>query len=570
MQMKDAREDDARRNRTERAMSLDDVPINGRSDRTWEALIALHLDGDGADGFDGSDGFARGTTGAADEEESTRRRRTVTPTKSFLKKGSRAMRTSPLTPRSSGGTPRVERARARVESGRRAETPPATPTTTRGRAGGRRPTSVREENGAREGRGIGLFDQDVNVHVRASTVETWREHKAKTARETRAFEALEREAAATPTRATRSEARAAVKTDDEGAAAPVVRDFLSSPTAEEEEARAAFERAKEQLERERGRFAEERATWEAGRVEAEEAFKAECDEVRRQFKREKDAMMRQAEAHLALPTREERNEAKFLRQQLERNEEEFKAERHRAKLTVDRLRQQIVDLNQEISELRLEKRMLEEKCEVADRLRAKASAAATPPRCAETVDVGSPASVQRAPTASTPSTRSRFNDHSDHHQPTFIAPRTLSIHDPVPSVSDKSRLFDAVGAIREFSHEDGRIERVFADGARVVTFTNGTVKEIARDDTTTVYFTNGDVKRAHNDGIVEYYYRDVDTWHTTHPSGVELYHFAHTDQVELHAAGEEPKEKHILFSDGTIRVIHADGREEDIPAVDRL
>ena len=361
-----------------------------------------------------------------------------------------------------------------------------------------------------------------------------------------------------------------MKTDDEGAAAPVVRDFLSSPTAEEEEARAAFERAKEQLERERGRFAEERATWEAGRVEAEEAFKAECDEVRRQFKREKDAMMRQAEAHLALPTREERNEAKFLRQQLERNEEEFKAERHRAKLTVDRLRQQIVDLNQEISELRLEKRMLEEKCEVADRLRAKASAAATPPRRAETVDVGSLASVQRAPTASTPSTRSRFNDHSDHHQPTFITPRTLSIHDPVPSVSDKSRLFDAVGAIREFSHEDGRIERVFADGARVVAFTNGTVKEIARDDSTTVYFTNGDVKRAHNDGIVEYYYRDVDTWHTTHPSGVELYHFAHTDQVELHAAGEEPKEKHILFPDGTLRVIHADGREEDIPAVDRL
>ena len=51
---------------------------------------------------------------------------------------------------------------------------------------------------------------------------------------------------------------------------------------------------------------------------------------------------------------------------------------------------------------------------------------------------------------------------------------------------------------------------------------------------------------------------------------VELYHFAHTDQVELHAAGEEPKEKHILFPDGTLRVIHADGREEDIPAVDRL
>ena len=562
------RRDDDDDSTRETTMSLDDVPVNGRSDRTWEALIALHLDGDGRAVDDDGFGFpSRGRTTETTTEE-TSPRRTPTPTKSFLKKGSRAMRTSPLTPRSRGGTPRVEGATARVESGRRAETPPTkTKTPTRTSGGGRRPTTTttsvrREDGGVRGRRGIGLFDQDVNVNVRASTVEAWREHKAKTARETRAFEELEREAAS-------AEARGVKMEDEEGASVPVVRDFLSSPTAEEEEARGAFERAKEQLERERERFAEERAAWEARRAEAEEAFKAECDEVRRQFKREKDAMMRQAEAHLALPTREERNEAKFLRQQLERNEEEFKADRHRAKLTVDRLRQQIVDLNQEISELRVEKRMLEEKCEVADRLRAKASAAATPPRRVETVDVGSPASVRRATTASTPPTRSRFDDHPDHHRSISIAPRTLSIHDPVPSVSDKSRLFDAVGAIREFSHEDGRIERVFADGARVVAFTNGTVKEIARDDTTTVYFTNGDVKRTHEDGIVEYYYRDVDTWHTTHPSGVELYHFAHTDQVELHAAGEEPKEKQILFPDGTLRVIHADGREEDIPAVDR-
>jgi len=65
--------------------------------------------------------------------------------------------------------------------------------------------------------------------------------------------------------------------------------------------------------------------------------------------------MREAEAHLALPTKQERNEAKFLREQLERNEAEFKAEQQRAKLTVDRLRQQIVDLTNEISELRMEK-----------------------------------------------------------------------------------------------------------------------------------------------------------------------------------------------------------------------
>ena len=72
MQMQMKMRERTTRERTERAMSLDDVPINGRSDRTWEALIALHLDGDGADGFDGSDGFARGTTDAEDEDVVTR------------------------------------------------------------------------------------------------------------------------------------------------------------------------------------------------------------------------------------------------------------------------------------------------------------------------------------------------------------------------------------------------------------------------------------------------------------------------------------------------------------------
>ena len=37
--------------------------------------------------------------------------------------------------------------------------------------------------------------------------------------------------------------------------------------------------------------------------------------------------------------------------------------------------------------------------------------------------------------------------------------------------------------------------------------------------------TDGDVKRTHPGGRVEYFYREVDTWHTTHPGGVEVYHF---------------------------------------------
>ncbi len=34
-------------------------------------------------------------------------------------------------------------------------------------------------------------------------------------------------------------------------------------------------------------------------------------------------------------------------------------------------------------------------------------------------------------------------------------------------------------------------------------------------------------------GLIEYYYKEVDTWHTTHPSGVEVFYFS-TGQTEAH------------------------------------
>jgi len=52
----------------------------------------------------------------------------------------------------------------------------------------------------------------------------------------------------------------------------------------------------------------------------------------------------------------------------------------------------------------------------------------------------------------------------------------------------------------------------------------------------TVYFTNGDVKRTHPGGRVEYFYREVDTWHTTHAGGAEVYHFP-SGQTEAHGRG---------------------------------
>ena len=535
-------------------MSLDDVPINGDRTRTWEEIIASALSGDG--------GTTTTTTTTNDARDADCLK--STPTRSYLKKGTRAMRTSPLTPKTAGTTPNVTNARSKV--GRARGMSPGggaergTGTTTAERRRGTTTTTSpspkiafgrREESRSPRRAGGGLFDHDVNVQP--STMEAWREHKARSARETKEFEALE-------SRLWSETEEAERRSFDDVRSGTVVRDFVSSSTAEEEEARAAFERAKASLASERQRFADERAAWEAKRDDAEEAFKAECEDVRRQFKREKAALMREAEAHLALPTKQERNEAKFLREQLERNEAEFKAEQQRAKLTVDRLRQQIVDLTNEISELRMEKRLLEEKCEVSNRLQAKALSTTPPRRVEPVVEIASPASSRPGMTISSEPSPSRRVYADD---TTYFAPRALSVRDPLPSVSDKVRLRSTAGLEREIPHEDGRVERVFADGRRVVFFANGTIKEIDGHETT-IFFTNGDIKRTHQNGIIEYYYFDVETWHTTHPTGVELYHFVQTNQVELHAAGDEPKDKEILFPDGTLRRVYSNGFEEDV------
>lgn len=534
-------------------MDVDDVPIDADRARTWEDLLerALRDEGAAEAAVTTSDGFR--STHSSAKTESTSGGETTTP-RTFLRKGARSARTSPLTPKT---TPRVESARAKVGSrsggGGAATTSRGTP----GANGTPRETSGRTMKASPRGRGL-FDDQDANVQP--STMEAWRAHKVRSASEVEAFEALELRAR-NGTRRDREAATSAttrtMRASDGVDGGAVVRDFISSPSAEEQKARAAFEQAKANLTQSERRFAEEKAAWRAQRDAAEEAFKAECDDVRRQFRREKAALMREMETRMAMPTKEERNESKFLREQLERNEEEFKAERKRAKLTVDRLRQQILDLTNEVSQLRMEKRAIEEKREVAERLREQATTTHTPPRCAEPA-FESPGRSMVSLSPKPPVSESLMS----------IIPRALSVYDPTPSVSTAQSA--NAGATREREHDDGRVERSFADGRRVVTFPNGTCKEIVQrspdEVMETVYFVNGDVKRTHPGGTIEYYYSDVETWHTTHPSGDELYHFVATDQVELHRArgSSSGVEKEILFPDGTLRRIHVDGREEDV------
>lgn len=65
-------------------------------------------------------------------------------------------------------------------------------------------------------------------------------------------------------------------------------------------------------------------------------------------------------------------------------------------------------------------------------------------------------------------------------------------------------------------------ERVYPDGRRKVTFANGTTKYMLPDGLSMVTFANGDIKKQLPDGTVEYFYKEVDTWHSTLPSRIEV------------------------------------------------
>jgi T-complex protein 10 C-terminus len=117
---------------------------------------------------------------------------------------------------------------------------------------------------------------------------------------------------------------------------------------------------------------------------------------------------------------------------------------------------------------------------------------------------------------------------------------------------------------------DGKRERMFRDGRRMVVFVNGTIKEEYPLGLSIVRFTNGDIKKAYKNGaeprlvgallcaqpvsrrvitlcrcyqpdccwiaaagLVEYLYAEVDTWHTTCTDGTQVFHFA-SGQAEAH------------------------------------
>jgi len=158
----------------------------------------------------------------------------------------------------------------------------------------------------------------------------------------------------------------------------------------------------------------------------------------------------------------------------------------------------------------------------------------------------------------------------------------------------------------------GTREKRFPDGRLEVWYSNGNRKEVSGDKSVTkVFYYNGDVKESHKTGLVRYLYSQTKTWHTTHPDGKEVLQFSNgQEEVRLPdgtmtisfpdgsskriaPGGEEEvtfpngtrvavkpggdkvlqlpngeKEEHTRmwkrrsYPDGTVKILHADGRQE--------
>ncbi|OMJ96341.1 hypothetical protein SteCoe_79 [Stentor coeruleus] len=108
--------------------------------------------------------------------------------------------------------------------------------------------------------------------------------------------------------------------------------------------------------------------------------------------------------------------------------------------------------------------------------------------------------------------------------------------------------------------EENKVQRIYEDGKREISFSNGVKKEIFPDGYIVVHFNNKDKKESFPDGKIVYHFFENKTVQTTFPDGLQLFQFAN-GQTEKHYTDGT---KEIAFPDKTIKCIFNDGEEESI------
>ncbi|CAD5123738.1 DgyrCDS12055 [Dimorphilus gyrociliatus] len=137
---------------------------------------------------------------------------------------------------------------------------------------------------------------------------------------------------------------------------------------------------------------------------------------------------------------------------------------------------------------------------------------------------------------------------------------------PTPGSSRKtyistSMVFPSLeGKFEEAKHTDGKLERIFENGAREIIFPNGSKKTISSDGfKTLISFFNGDWKLDDKDKSV-YFYKVDETLVTTHQNGVRVLEFK-DGQVEKHYPDGT---KEVTFDDSTYKLLLPSGIQECI------
>ncbi|XP_006146782.1 centromere protein J [Tupaia chinensis] len=345
--------------------------------------------------------------------------------------------------------------------------------------------------------------------------------------------------------------------------------------------RVERENAVEKLRKEIADFEQQKAK-ELARIE--EFRKEEM----RKLQKERKVFEKYTTAARTFPDKKEREEIQALKQQIADLQEDLKRKEAKWSSTQGRLRSQIEMLVRENTDLR-------EEIKVMERFRLdawkKAAAMENSPR------VGQCVPAVRKDESMNPSVQFQKNQISSGTQvekckknylPTQVgnlSRRSKSVppHDlgsldkgqaaspreplelvsfPDPEYKEKEEKEEIEEKIQgEISHPDGKVEKVYKNGSRVILFPNGTRKEVSADGKTVrVTFFNGDVKQVMPDERVIYYYAAAQTTHTTYPEGLEVLHFS-SGQIEKHFPDGR---KEITFPDQTFKNLFSDGQEESI------
>ncbi|KAL1780674.1 centromere protein J [Sigmodon hispidus] len=307
-------------------------------------------------------------------------------------------------------------------------------------------------------------------------------------------------------------------------------------------------------------------------------------EEMRKLQKERKVFEKYTAAARTFPDKKEREEIQALKQQITDLQEDLKRKETKWSSAHGRLRSQIEMLVKENTDLR-------EEIKVMERFRLdawkRAEAIESSPKACQYMTatkkddsmnssiqfqkshVSSGAQVEKykkkyLPAQGNPSRRSKSvppRDLGSSDKGQAALPREPREPVNFPDLEYKNKEEKEEEIQGEINHPDGKVEKVYKNGCRVILFPNGTQKEVSADGKSiTVTFFNGDVKQVMPDERVVYYYAAAQTTHTTYPEGLEVLHFS-SGQIEKHFPDGR---KEITFPDQTIKNLFADGQEESI------